>query len=430
MVRTVGFLTCLLLGLSCSADAESQAAAAGATPAAQDYIQAPLRIFIRAGAKTHGPGEHDHPQFLKDWTELLRARGATVDGALAFPTAEQLEKTDVLVMFAAEAGTITPADRANLDAFTKRGGGIVAIHDAVCGTDAPWFKTVIGGAWEHGKSKFLNGNLGIYVQDYPHPITQGVSNFLMDDEIYWDLHLMPEAKIIGTAFRTPHEITPQMWVYEKDNYRAFVNIQGHKYSSFSLPHYRALLLRGIAWAGKRGVDSLVSKEELASLRYPAGGPTAPALSKDKISIDKDFDLNLVLAEPDVVKPISMAWDAKGRLWVAQTPGYPQKAATWGTRPHDSLVYYDRKADGTPGKKTVFYDQLDLVTSFVLHKDGAIVMQPPDVLFLRDTDGDGVADKRETLFTGFGNGDTHAVASNLRWGLDGWVYATQGYSGGA
>lgn len=434
MIRLTGILAVALWMWSCSAEAAPELATpALAAPAAPQEAkksnEAPLRIFIRAGVKTHGPGEHDHPAFLKDWTVLLKERGCTVDGGMQFPTAAQLEATDVLVMFAAEAGTIAPADRANLEAFTKRGGGIVAIHDAVCGTDAPWFKTVIGGAWEHGKSKFLNGTLGIYVQDYPHPITKGVANFMMDDEIYWDLHLMPEAKVIGTAFRTPHEITPQMWVYEKDNYRAFVNIQGHKYTSFSLPHYRALLLRGIAWAGKRDVDSLVSKEELATLRYPPGGPTAPALSKEKIQVDKDFDLSLVLAEPDVVKPISMNWDQKGRLWVAQTPGYPQKAATWGTRPHDSIVYYERKADGTPGKKTVFYEQLDLVTSFVLHKDGVIVMQAPDILLLRDTDGDGVADKRETLFTGFGNGDTHAVASNLRWGQDGWIYATQGYSGG-
>ena len=91
----------------------------------------PLRIFIRAGQKTHGPGEHDHPQFLKDWTGLLRARGCTVEGALEFPSKEQLQKTDVLVMFAAEAGTIPDEQRAYLDDYLKRGGGIVAIHDAV-----------------------------------------------------------------------------------------------------------------------------------------------------------------------------------------------------------------------------------------------------------------------------------------------------------
>jgi putative membrane-bound dehydrogenase-like protein len=390
---------------------------------AQEKKEAPLRIFIRAGAKTHGPGEHDHPAFLKDWTELLRARGAVVDGALEFPSAGQLEKTDVLVMFAAEAGTIAPEDRANLDAFTKRGGGLVAIHDAVCGKDPQWFKTVIGGAWEHGKSKYLNGTLGIYVQDYPHEITRGISNFMMDDEIYWDLHLMPEAKVLGTAFRTPHEITPQMWIYEKENYRAFVNIQGHKYSSFSLPHYRAILLRGIAWAGKRAVDSLVSQEELASLSYPVGGPTRPSESREKITIEKDFELSLVLAEPDVVKPVSMAWDPKGRLWVAQTPQYPNRAVTWQTKPYDSIVYYEN------GKKKVFYDQLDLVTSFVFYKDGVIAQQAGELVWLRDTDGDGVADTRVPLYSGFGYGDTHAVASNLRWGLDGWIYATQGYSGG-
>jgi putative membrane-bound dehydrogenase-like protein len=384
----------------------------------------PLRIFIRAGEKTHGPGEHDHPRFLKEWTELLRSRGCTVEGALGFPTQEQLEKTDVLVMFAAEAGTVPEGDRAALEGYLKRGGGIVAIHDSVCGQDPQWYKTVIGGAWEHGKSKFHNGHVGIYVQDYLHPITRGLSNFFMDDEIYWDLHLMPEAKVIGTAFRMFNEVTPQMWVYEKDNYRAFVNLQGHQFASFGLPHYRTLLLRGIAWAGKREVDLLVTKEELASLRYPPGGPLPPGVAREKIGVPSDFDLGLVLAEPEIVKPISIGWDPQGRLWVAQTPMYPDKAELWKARPRDSLVWFDSR-----GRKTVFYDQLDLVTSFVFHKDGVIVMQAPEILFLRDPDRGGVCTRREVLFSGFGYRDTHAVASNLRWGLDGWIYGTQGYSGG-
>ena len=114
----------------------------------------PLRVFIRAGIKTHGPGQHDHPRFLGEWTKLLTERGAKVEGAMDFPTSEQVEKTNVLLMFAAEAGTIAPEQREYLEKFLKRGGGMVAIHDAVCGTDAPWFKTVIGGAWEHGHSKW------------------------------------------------------------------------------------------------------------------------------------------------------------------------------------------------------------------------------------------------------------------------------------
>jgi hypothetical protein len=126
----------------------------------------PLRIFIKAGKKTHGPtgnGVHDHPTFLKDWQQMLTERGAVVNGKIGFPTAEELEKTDVLLFYSEEGGRIDTADRANLDKFLKRGGGIVALHDSVCGNDAQWWKTIIGGAWEHGHSKWL-----VHGADEPH----------------------------------------------------------------------------------------------------------------------------------------------------------------------------------------------------------------------------------------------------------------------
>ncbi|MGN6386068.1 MAG: ThuA domain-containing protein [Verrucomicrobiota bacterium] len=117
----------------------------------------PLRIFIRSGPKTHGPGQHDSPRFLKDWTRLLNERGAKATGKEGFPTAEELENTDVLVMYLAEGGTISPADRVNLDKYLKRGGGIVTLHDAICGTDPQWFKTIVGGAWSMGNRSFTKG---------------------------------------------------------------------------------------------------------------------------------------------------------------------------------------------------------------------------------------------------------------------------------
>src|SRR5258708_4697375 len=180
----------------------------------------PLRVFIRSGPKTHGPGQHDHPRFLKDWKQLLTDRGMKVDGKLGFPNADELENTDVLVCYAAENGTIRSEDRANLDKFLKRGGGIVVMHDAVCGTDPQWFKTIIGGSWEHGHSKWYEGPVGFYVTDSDHPITRGLSNFDFKDEIYWDLHMMPEARVLASSFESVFNIAPQMWVYEKENYRA------------------------------------------------------------------------------------------------------------------------------------------------------------------------------------------------------------------
>lgn len=433
----------------------------------------PLRVFIRGGAKTHGPKEnglHDHPRFLGEFTQLLTERGATVDGAMKFPTGEQLERTDVLVMFAAEAGSIAGTDRENLEKFLTRGGGMVCLHDAVCGTNAPWFKTIIGGAWEHGRSKWFEGPISFYYVNQNHPITAGCSNFDVDDEMYWDLHMMPEAKILASTWipdkrnnkdgrPLPHiyDTAPQMWTYERTlaggkPYRAFVSLPGHKYATFQLPHYRAVVLRGIAWAGHRPENSLCKPEELATLRYPEGGPTAPAQAGSKLEIHPEFKMTLVAAEPLLSKPIALDWDHQGRLWVAETVEYPNgrrgmRPALQGNewkdggglvaqvgkqeRPaQDRLsILVDSDGDGLMDKKTVWFEGLELVTGFVFHRDGVIASAAPDILWIRDRDGDGKADEVTTLYTGLGTSDTHAVINNLRWGMDGWIYATHGYSAG-
>jgi len=387
----------------------------------------PLRVFIRASEKTHGPGEHEYGRFLQDWTWLLMQRGAQATGEQRFPTREELDKTDVLVLYASDGNNIAPEDQRNLERFMKRGGGLVTLHDAICGTNAAWFKTIAGGAKEHGVTNWSRGLTGLYFQDYAHPITEGVSNFDLTDESFYKLQLMPEAKVLATTFHTAKEIVPQMWTYEQGRGRAFVSLQGHYYTNFSQPHYRGLLLRGIAWAGKRPVDSLLRHEELASFQYPAGGPTAPGEAAKKIRVSPEFDLSLVAAEPLVVNPISLDWDARGRMWLAVTPEYPFKEDKSPGK--DSiLILEDTDRDGRMDRSSVFADGLVLPTSFVFHRDGVIVSQAPQILLLRDTNGDGKADKREVLFSGFGTYDTHAVINNLRWGLDGWVYGCQGYSG--
>jgi type 1 glutamine amidotransferase len=175
---------------------------------------APLRVFLRGGPKTHGPGEHDHPRFVAEWVPLLSERGVKAEGALTFPTAEQLERTDVLVLYAAEGGSIHGDDRTNLERFLARGGGIVVLHDAVCGDDPHWFKTVVGGAWEHGHSKWHTADIDLYVTENRHAITDGAMNFRFRDEIYWELHMQPEANVLQVGFHSVFDITPQMWTYE------------------------------------------------------------------------------------------------------------------------------------------------------------------------------------------------------------------------
>ena len=430
----------------------------------------PLRVFIRAGAKTHGPNQHDHPRFLAEWKEMLNQRGAKADGSMDFPTGEQLENTDVLVIYAQDGMKVVGEQRASFEKFLRRGGGLVVIHDGVVSSDQhEWAKKVQGGSWRWDgdkKTKWLEGEAGIYFVDQRHPIVRGVSNFDWKDEIYYDLDMAPDVHVLATSFHSVFVIAPQMWTYEKNweggsaPYRAFVSIPGHEYASFQTPHYRAILLRGIAWAGKRdSVDFLCSKEELNSLSYPAGGPTAPEKAAAKLNVHPEFNLSLVASEPLIEKVISLDWDPKGRLWVAETPEYPNGRAI---NRNDSPIYPDRavhpdqyrsdkvdrpardriswledtNGDGVMDKKHIFADfehgvpgGLELVTSLVFYKDGVIVAQAPDILWIRDTNGDGVADKVETLYTGFGTFDTHAVINNFRWGMDGWVYGAVGYSAG-
>jgi len=430
-IRRICTLLPLIVWTACAVSCASEPPSAESQSPETREVSGPLRVFLRVGPKTHGPGQHDHPRFLDEWRVLLEQRGAVVDGALAFPTAAQLDATDVLVLYAAEGASVAPDERARLERYLARGGGIVALHDAVCGDDPHWFKTIVGGAWEHGHSKWQEGHMGLYLSPEEHPITRGIPHFDLDDEIYYDLHLQPGVQVLGQSLRTVFDIDPQMWVYEKDAYRAFVSIQGHQHETFSHPAWQAIILRGIAWAAQRDADLLLGRGELETLRYPPGGPTRPELSHASFELHPDFEIALIANEPDVVNPIAIDWDDRGRVWVAATPGYPFKQASSGIPAHDQiLVLEDGAGDGRLEPVSVFFEGLDLVTSLVVYDQGVIVTASPEILYLADTDGDLQADETTVLFRGFGFNDTHATISNMHWGLDGWIYATQGYSGNA
>ncbi|PYI85822.1 MAG: hypothetical protein DME26_10110, partial [Verrucomicrobia bacterium] len=362
----------------------------------------------------------------------------------------------------------------NFEKFLQRGGGLVVIHDGVVSADEhEWAKKVQGGAWiwarnapEKTATKWYEGEVGIYFVDTQHPITRGISNFDWKDEIYYDLDLAPDVRVLATSFQSVFILAPQLWTYEKTweggskPYRAFVSLPGHEYTSFQTPQYRTILLRGIAWAGGRAnVDEFCQPAELASLKYPEGGPTSPEKAAQKLNVHPDFNINLVAAEPLVEKVMSLDWDPQGRLWVAETPEYPNgrtinrnDAPIYPYRARDPEKFSrgkedrpakdrvswleDTNGDGRMDQKHIFADfehgvpgGLERVTSLVFYKDGVIVAQAPDILWVRDTDGDGVCDKVVKLYTGFGINDTHAVINNFRWGMDGWIYSAIGYSAG-
>src|SRR5512134_146299 len=117
----------------------------------------PMHVYLRAGLKTHGPGAHDYPQFLADWSKILTERGAIVDGSYHFPTTAELSGVNVIVMYKGDAGYMSADERATLEAFLKRGGGLVSFHDTLCGDEPQYQANVLGGAKKHGERNFSSG---------------------------------------------------------------------------------------------------------------------------------------------------------------------------------------------------------------------------------------------------------------------------------
>jgi type 1 glutamine amidotransferase len=233
-----------------------------------------MRIYIRAGLKTHGPGQHEFPQYVADWSKVLSDLGAQVDGSLHFPIAAEIGKTDVLVMYRGDAGDMTSDDKATLEAYLRRGGGLVSFHDTLCGPDPDYYSTIVGGAKKHGQTNFtLEADVPYTIVDTSNPIMQGLSDFTIKDETFFlmtwakapAIHVLATAAIASTPSAKGHEgeKIPQIWTYERTldggrPYRAFVWMQGHNYSNFTDPRIQPMLLRGIAWAGKRSVNALMT----------------------------------------------------------------------------------------------------------------------------------------------------------------------------
>jgi putative membrane-bound dehydrogenase-like protein len=157
-------------------------------------------------------------------------------------------------------------------------------------------------------------------------------------------------------------------------------------------------------------------------------PMSVKASMQRTQVPADMELQLFAAEPDIAKPIAMAWDERGRCWIAETRDYPHGHAENGEG-HDSIkICEDTDGDGRADKFTVFADKLNLPTSLVFANGGLIITQPPRLIFLKDTNGDDKADVRQVLMDAWGVRDTHAQASSLHYGIDNWLYGCVGYSG--
>ena len=149
----------------------------------------------------------------------------------------------------------------------------------------------------------------------------------------------------------------------------------------------------------------------------------PEAERRTFQVAEGFEVNLYAADPLLAKPIQMNFDPQGRLWIASSEIYPHIAP--GQPATDKiLVLEDRDEDGVAETTRVFADGLLIPTGVAPGDGGAYVANSTELIHLRDLDGDGRADDRQVLLSGFGTEDTHHIIHTFRWGVDGGLYFNQ------
>ena len=355
---------------------------------------------------------------------------------------ETLRNYHVLVLYG-NTPHITPDQERALFDFVERGGGLVPVHAGIAmfaNSDA--YTSLVGGTFKsHGHGTFTTRFL-----EPDHPALAGVEPFESWDETYIHMRHNPDKTVLSVQEENGYE-EPWTWVRTHGKGRVFYTAWGHDERTWSNPGFHKLLEQGIRWAA--GDWALAADWTRPALTYGEGSmpyyppgmgwgvtgdpvtdiqhPLSPEASLAQTYTEPGFRLELFAAEPDIINPIDMDWDERGRLWVVETLDYPN-TFTEDRQGNDRIkILEDTDNDGRADKITIFAEDLNIPTSLVLARGGVIVAQAPDMLFLQDTDGDDKADVKEVLFTGWGTFDTHAGPNNLRYGFDNQIWGAVGYS---
>ena len=374
----------------------------------------------------------------------LASHGIQIDytndvSALNQPT---LARYDSLLLYNNIHELPAASEQALID-FVEGGKGLVAVHCASAAFgNSERYTALLGGQFaSHGVEVFRPT-----IIDAQHPAMLGATSIAARDESYLHAKLRDDLRVLMVREHA-QGMEPWTWTREQGKGRVFYTAGGHYPEIWRRPEFQKLLENGIRWTTRRQDEDLPAMRYVPARvpRYVEGAawgssqeqdtmqaPLPPEESIRHMHLPEGFHAELFAAEPDIVKPIAMAWDERGRLWVVESVDYPNQLSSDPLQNgHDRIVICeDTDHDGRADKFTVFADHLNLPTGLAFANGGVIVAIAPHILFLKDTNGDDVADERRIIYTGFGRSDTHAVLSNLRYGLDNWVYGSVGYSGGA
>jgi putative membrane-bound dehydrogenase-like protein len=434
--------TCALPTLLTGDQPATNKSDATAKDAAKDKDPAKPLAILFLGDRGH----HEPAKRAASITPVLEKRGITVayTDDVRDLNKDNLAKYDGVFIYR-DSGDLPQENESALVAFLESGKGVIPVHCAshTFRNSRAYGQMVGGRFWKHETGVFR-----ARIIDAQHPAMRGVKSFETFDETYMHNELASDIRVLMCRARDDGGYEPWTWVREQGKGRVYYTASGHDDRCWRDPGFHQLLESGIRWAcgalnsdapptefqdAAEGLPNYVSGERWGTeadrvMKMPK--PLEPAASMKHMHVPEGFRVELFASEPDIIKPIATNFDHRGRLWVVESVDYPNRLIR---DPHENgndqiKICEDTDGDGKADKFTVFCDKLNIPTSILPYKDGAIVALAPYILHLRDTDGDGKCDKREILISGFGRGDTHAVTSNLHYGFDNWIWAVSGYTG--
>ncbi len=153
-------------------------------------------------------------------------------------------------------------------------------------------------------------------------------------------------------------------------------------------------------------------------------PRDPQTAAKMMTVPEGFSVEVVAAEPDIVNPVAMAIDERGRFWITESLEYPRREP--GVGKDRVKILEDTDGDGKADKFSIFLDGLNIPSGIAVGHGGVWIANSPDILFVPDADRDGKPDgPAQVVVTGFGRTDTHELPNSLTWGPDGWLYGLNG-----
>ncbi|QDT91251.1 PVC-type heme-binding CxxCH protein [Gimesia algae] len=456
-----------------------------ATPADQPLI---LFMIGEEGYKT----AESLPAFAKEHLQPLGFRTEFVfadkDDPNSFSGLKSLKEADLLFL-SVRRKTLPAAQMKLLRDYLDSGKPLVAIRTSSHGFSLSKGEPAEGYVeWKNFDTEVLGGE---YAGDFGNktptdvttqlraeqdPIMATVRNkhFRSEGSMYKSTNLKSSTKtlLIGLSNVEGQPVhMPVAWTNRYQKSLVFYTSLGHP-SDFKINTFTHTLVNAIYWclkqappqvdvAGKitrdRFKKDVAANEQVDKVMKAFKGkgevgdesdPTPPAEAVKLFQVHKDFEMESIAAEPEVMQPLYLSFDHRGRMWVVQYLQYPFPAGLKVVKYDQYLravfdkvppappnhfkgadkisVLEDTDGDGTFDKIKDVITGLNIVSAVTVGKGGIWVLNPPYLLFYPDADGDDIPDgDPEVHLSGFGLEDTHSVANSIKWGPDGWLYGANG-----